>query len=178
MTSEIARPEGSAWEMIKAANTELERFEAGQFAVRPLAVPGFRHPVPPLFFDLPWNDDDDEIVEGILANLAASEDIAAATQEKELRDPADLCGHTIRVLGVAARTSDVEDAKWGAYLSITASVDGGPPEVLNTGAGQVVVTMWRLHCEGKIPCSGTFVKYGAEKQGRNQPLGFRIEEDF
>ena len=175
MAKEVARPEGSAFELLKAAGNATERFAAGQYAITPVPVPGFTHPVPPLFFDMPWNDDDDEIVSGILANLAAAEDIVEATSAKELRDPTDVLGQRVQILGVAARKSDVEDAKWGAYMSLTVSVEGNPPEVMNTGAGQVAVTVWRLFCEGRLPATGKFVEYGAAKQGRNRPLGFEVD---
>lgn len=175
-SKEIAQTNDGAWATLAAASSELERYQAGQFAITPLPVPGFLAPVPPLFFDLPWADDDDATVTGILAGLAAAEDIDKATEATELRDPAELCGQTVTVLGVTARKSDLPKANWGAYLSMTCSVEGGPPEVLNTGAGEVCVVMWRRWCEGRIPVTGTFIKRGSAKEGRNQPLGFQIEE--
>lgn len=178
MPKEIARPEGSAYDLLKAADTPTSKYEAGRYAVEAVEVPGFVHPVPRFMFDLPWNDDDDEIVAGILANIAAADNLEAATAGQELRDPGDLCGERVRILGVAARKSDLDDAKWGAYVTLTVSVNDGPPEVLNTGAGQVAVTAWRLYCDGALPANGTFVKYGTPKPGRSQPLGFQVEGEF
>lgn len=171
------RPEG-AWAAISTAADPAERFKLAKWAVEPTEVPGFKYPVPPFFFDLPWGDDDDATVTSILASIAASEDITDATQGSELRDPYDLIGEPVTILGAVARASDVQDARWGAYLSLTVSVAGGEPEVVNTGAGQVCVTVWRLWCEGKLPCTGEFMKMGAEQKGRKQPLGFRIHEAF
>lgn len=178
MSSEVQRPQGSAFDMWKAATNEVERYEAGQFAVTPVPVPGFAFPVPPMFFDLPWNDDDDEIQAGILAQLAGAENIDEATAQKELTDPYDIIGTPVKILGVSARKSDVKDAKWGAYLILTCSVDGGAPEAITTGAGEVCVLVWRRFCEGRLPISGHFVKRGSEKQGRKQPLGFEVVEAF
>lgn len=178
MSQEIARPAGSAFDMFRAATTERERWEAGQFAVKPIPVPGFKYPVPPMFFDLPWNDDNDEIVEGILTGLAAAEDLVEATQDREMPDAADYVGRNVTVLGVAARVSDIEDARWGAYLTLTISVDNGAPEIVTTGAGEVCVLMWRLYCESKLPAAGRFVLRGAKKEGRKQPVGFALDAPF
>lgn len=178
MSSEVVRPQGSAFDMFKAADTELARYEAGQFAVNPIPVPGFKYPVPPLFFDLPWNDDDDEIQAGILAQLASAADIDAATAAKELTDPYDILGKPVTILGVSARMSDVEDAKWGAYMVLTCSVDNGAPEAITTGAGEVCVLVWRRFCEGRMPIGGSFVLRGSPKTGRKQPLGFEVEDAF
>ena len=178
MSSEVARPEGSAFELFKSAATDRERFEAGKFATTAVAVPGFAKPVPPLFFDLPWNDDTDEVRLGILAQIAGASDIEKATQAKELRRAGDIIGQPVEVLGVAARVSDVEDADWGAYVVLTCSVDGGDPEAIPVGAPEVCVVMWRVYCEGKLPVRGTFVRRGREKAGRDQPIGFQLETDF
>lgn len=178
MSSEVARPEGSAFDLWKAATNDRQRWEAGQYAVTPVPVPGFKYPVPPMFFDLPWNDDNDEIVAGILTGLAAAEDLEAATQNREPRDLGELAGRAIEILGVAARTSDVEDAKWGAYLMLTVTIDGGPPEVVTTGAGEVCVLCWRLFCEGKLPAKGVVTLRGAKREGRKQPVGIALESDF
>jgi hypothetical protein len=177
-SKDVARANDGAWQTWLAATNDVERFEAGKFATTPVPVPGFLSPVPPMFFDMPWADDNESTVGSILANLAAAEDIAAATEDRELRDPKDICGAKVVVLGLAARRSELPDASWGAYLSLTCSVDGGSPEVLNTGAGEVCVTMWRAWCQGMLPLTGTFVLRGSAKEGRNQPLGFQIEPTF
>jgi hypothetical protein len=164
-----------AWATLCRCSTPAGRFAAGQFAITPVPVPGFLSPVPPMFFDLPWADDNEATVAGILAGLAAADDIAAATESTDLVDPADLVGSRIEVLGISARKSALTDATWGAYLALTCSVDGGPPQVVNTGAGEVCVVMWRCWCEGVMPVTGTFVLRGSAREGRSQPLGFQIE---
>lgn len=179
MTSnEVAKYEGSAWAMVKDANNATERFTAGQYAVEPIPVPEFDRPVPRFFFDLPWGDDDDATVAGILAQLASADDIDTATHPTELRKASELVGEPVTVLGMVARKSGVEDAAWGAYLACTVSVDGGEPEMLPIGSPQICVTLWRRWCEGRFPVSGQIVALGSKKPGRNQPLGFEIEEAF
>lgn len=171
------RPEG-AYEVLKAAATPEQRFEAGKYATELVPLVGGAGEVPRFFYDLPWADDDADVVSGILAQLAGAADIAEATKAKELRKAKDILGEPVTVLGLAVRTSDVEDAAWSGYLSLTVSVDGGPPEVINTGAAQVCVTMWRLWCEGRFPASGRFTELGAPQKGRNRPLGFVVEDKF
>ena len=178
MTKEIERPADSAFAVLKAANTATAKLEAGEYAIAEVPLVGGVGVVPRFFYDLPWADDDDQVVSSILAQLAASEDIDRATKAKELRKAEDVVGLDMRVLGVAVRASDVDDAKWAAYLSLTCSVEGGEPEVINTGAAQICVTMWRRWCEGRFPVSGRIVKLGAPKKGRSQPLGFEVEEKF
>jgi hypothetical protein len=178
MASEIARPEGSAWAEVTKANTDMERYQAGQYAIEAVDVAGFDHPVPRFFFDLPWADAGDTVIDGILAQLASAPDISQATGVKELRKARDLVGQPVTVLGVSAVSGDLEDSRWGAYTRLTVSVDGGAPEVLNVSAAQVQVTMWRLFCEGLLPASGRFVELAAAKKGRNAPLGFSYEEKF
>jgi len=171
------RPDG-AFDVLKAATTDLERYEAGQYAIELVPLVHGSGEIPRFFYDLPWANDDADVVSGILAQLASAPDIAKATQAKELRKVNDLVDQPVTVLGLAVRTSDVEDAAWSGYLSLTVSVDGGAPEVINTGAAQVCVTMWRLWCEGRLPASGRFTKLGAPQKGRNQPLGFVVEDRF
>lgn len=175
MSKELKIPEGGAFATLKGATTDAERYEAGRFATTPVDVPGFTYPVPPLFFDLPWADDDDEVAAGILAQIAGAADIEKATTGAELTDPYDIIGEPVTVLGGVARRSDIPDAKIGAYLSLTVSVDGGDPEVINTGAGEVYVVFWRMWCEGRVPFRGSFTLKGTPKKGRKQPLGFKVE---
>lgn len=178
MSSEVVRPEGSAFEMLKAADNPKARFDAGQYAVGTIEVPGIAVPVPRFFFDLPWAESDDQAFDAILAQLAAAENIEEATERKELRKIEDFIGEPVEILGAVARESDVADAKWGAYLSLTVRVGGGEPEVVSTGNGEVCVTVWRLYCEGKLPARGIFVKRGEPKKGRNQPIGFQVEGEL
>lgn len=178
MSKEVALPADSAFAVLKAASSEVEKLQAGEYAIAEVPLVGGVGVVPRFFYDLPWADDDDKVVSGILAQLAASDDIDKATHAKELRKADDVVGLDMRVLGVAVRASDVEDAKWAAYLSLTCSIEGGDPEVINTGAAQICVTMWRRWCEARFPVSGRIVKLGAPKKGRNQPLGFEVEEKF
>lgn len=175
MSSEIARPEGSAFDLLKAAADPKARMEAARYAVEAIPVPDFKFPVPRMFFDLPWSGDDAESFDAILAQMAGAEDIEAATSDAELTDPYDIIGVPVTVFGVIARKSDLEDSRWGAYLALTASVDGGEPETINTGAGEVCVVMWRLYCEGRLPAHGVFDVKGEKKKGRKQPLTFRVE---
>lgn len=178
MSSEVAVPQGSAFDLLKAADTPKARQEAGRYAVEAVPVPDFKYPVPRFFFDLPWADDENGF-DDILAQLAAAEDIEAATERKELRKIDEVIGRPVVVLGALARRSEVEaDAKWGAYLSLTVSVDGAEPEVLNSGHGEVCVTVWRLYCEGRLPAAGMFVKRGEPKVGRKQPIGFQVEGEL
>ena len=178
MSKEITRQPDSAFEVLKAAATPTARLEAGEYAIAEVPLVGGVGVVPRMFYDLPWADDDDQVVSQILAQLAASEDIDQATKTKELRKADDVVDLPMVVLGLAVRASDVDDAKWGAYLSLTCSIENEAPEVINTGAAQICVTMWRRWCEGRFPVSGRIVKLGAPKKGRNQPLGFAVEEKF
>jgi hypothetical protein len=175
---EVAIPEGGAFAQLMNAQTPMERFQAGQWAVEAVKVPGFKAPVPRFMFDLPWAQSNEETVTQILANLAAADDIEKATADKELRSPEEIAGQPVTVLDVVCRPSDVDDAKWGAYMSLMCTVAGAPPEVINTGAGQVAVTMWRCYCQGLLPVTGTFKLLGTPTKGRSQPVGFSVESSF
>lgn len=177
-TSEVVRPEGSAFELLKAATDAKSRFEAGHYALGTVTVPGVDNPIPRFFFDLPWAESDEGAFDAILAQLAGAENIEEATHRKELRKLEDVIGQPATILGVVARQSDVEDSKWGAYLSLTVSVDGGEPEVINSGNGEVCVTAWRLYCEGRLPAQGVFVHRGEARKGRSQPIGFQVEGEL
>ena len=174
-SKEITRPEGSAYELLKAAKTDAERFEAGQYAVTKIEVPGFDLPVPRFFFDLPWVPEGDEVFESMLATMAAADDIDAASAERELVSAEDLVGKPVRVLGGMAQRSDLEEGSQGAYLWLTVSVEGGPPQLVLTGAAEVCVLFWRKYCAGQVPFDGRFITRGQGKKGRKPPIGFAVE---
>lgn len=174
-STDIARQEGGAYAALVKAENATERYEAGQYAMELTDVPGFTHPVPRFFFDLPWADDDETTVESILVNLAAADDIEKATSQEKLRKLDDIIGQPVTILDIRAQQSDLEDAKWGAYIMLALSVDGGAQEAISTGHGQVCVTLWRCFCEGRLPVSGVFKKLGTPTKGRNQPIGFQVE---
>lgn len=171
-----AVPEGGAFATLAAATTAADRYAAGQAALELISVPGMTKPAPKFMFDLPWAEDDDAAVADILARLAAAEDITDATAEKDLRKVKDIAGQDVTILDLRVRPSDVEDSDWGCYLSLAVSVDGGPQEVINTGAAQVAVVLWRCWCEGRFPVTGQFRLLGQAKPGRSQPVGFRVDD--
>lgn len=176
MTStDIAKQEGGAYAALVKATNATERFEAGQYAMETIDLPGINAPIPRFFFDLPWADDDETTVDSILVNLAAAEDIEAATGQDKLRKLDEIVGQPVTVFDIRAQKSEVDDAKWGAYLVLALSVDNGPQEAISTGHGQVCVTLWRCFCEGRLPVSGVFKKLGTPTKGRNQPIGFKVE---
>lgn len=177
-TSEVVPVSESAYEVLKAATDGASRYAAGQYAMELVAVENVDIPVPRFFLDLPWAESDDGAFDSILTQLAASDDIAEATHQKELRKLEDLCNVPAVILGAVARVSDVPDSRWGAYLSLTVSFDGGEPEVISTGNGEVCVTVWRLYCEGRLPMSGMFVKRGEARKGRKQPIGFQVDGEL
>lgn len=173
--SEVAIPGDGAWATLQKAQTQAERYAAGQYATEAIPVPEFDAPVPRFFFDLPWADDDEATVDTILANLAGAEDLEAATAGNELRKLDAIIGEPVEVFDIRARKSEVDEAKWGAYLTLALSVDGGPQEVISSGHGQVCVTMWRCFMEDRLPVRGVFKKLGTPTKGRNQPIGFMVE---
>lgn len=183
-STQVARPEGSAYDLLVAASDYPTRLEAARYAVEAVPVPGFEWPVPRMFFDLPWANDGESVVDDILAQVAAAEDLEVATSNAELTDPYDILGQPVTVLGVVARQSQLtvrpgeNDPKWGAYLTLTCSVAGAPPEVINTGSGEVCVVMWRLYCGGLLPAHGVFDVKGQPVKGRKQPLTFRLESEL
>ncbi len=163
---------------LREATDFRSRIEAMRLALEPVPLPDFAFPVPPFFADLPWAaSNEDGVVLDILARLGATEDITQIN-DAGLRDPMDILGQPCEILGVVARKTDLDDAKWGAYVSITLSVDGADPEVINTGAGEVCVVMWRLYCDGQLPMRGRFDVKGEKIKGRAQPITFRCEPEF
>ena len=109
MAKDVERRSDSPFEVLKAATTPQARFEAGQYAMGVVPVEGDHRGAPRFFYDLPWADDNKETVAAIVAQLAASEDIAAATQTKELRKATEVVDLPMTVLGLAVRTPAVED---------------------------------------------------------------------
>lgn len=175
-TGEIMAAAGDmAFVRLQQAKTDVERYEAGQYAMQLLEVPGLERPIPRFMLDMPWDRDNDDTVEAILLNLATSADIEEATGERKLRKPEDVIGKAVVLLDVKMRRSDVQDAKWGAYAVLSLSVDGQPPEVMTSGHAQVLVTLWRCWCEGRFPVAGVFKLLGTPTKGRNQPVGFQVE---
>lgn len=165
-----------AWAAIQAAKTEQERYDAAQFALTAARFTRTGQEIPALALDLPWADDS-SAVENILTQLILTDDIEAATGEQaELRKVKDVIGQAVVVHDLRVRESDVEgEGSWGVYLSLELSVLGQAREIINTGARQVIVTMWRLYCEGKLPVAGAFVELGNPTPGRSRPVGFRVE---
>lgn len=165
----------SAWAAVQRAAGPVERYEAGLYAVELVDMAGCRQPVPRLMLDLPWADDDEQTVEQILVGLIVADDIEQVTNREGLRKLKDICDLPVTVFDVRARPGDVDDAKWGAYVSLAVSVDGGTQEAISSGHAQVITTLWRCWCEGRFPVSGRFVKLGKPKVGRDQPIGFQVE---
>lgn len=176
MSNTPALPTDSAFAVFQQAATALDHHAAGEYAMELVKLPDMEQPIPRFFLDLPWSDDSDAVVHQILVNLAGAEDITAATSDAKLRKIEDICGRPVTVFDVRVRETDVPDAKWGAYLSLAVSVDNGPQEAISSGHAQVAVTLWRCYCEGRFPVSGVFRKLGSPTKGRNQPIGFQIEE--
>lgn len=167
-----------AWPAIQAAPDITAKRALARWAVTAAEVPGFDKPVPPFFFDLDWDDDNESAIDSILADIALAEDISTVADKRESRKLMDLVDQPITVLGIRAARGDLEDSRWGAYLRVTASVNGGKPELFFVSSAQVTVTLWRLHVEGKLPASGQMVEVAAAKKGQSAPLGFRVEEAF
>lgn len=172
---EMVRQEGGAYAALVAATDPVARYDAGTYAMELLPVPGFRFPVPRFFFDLPWAEDNDETVAQILVNLASAPDIEEATAKTELRKIEDICNQAVTVVDLRAAESDVEDARWGAFLQLAVRLEDGSMETFSSGHQQVCVTLWRCYCEGRLPVSGVFRKLGKAKTGRSQPVGFQVE---
>ena len=166
----------SAWGAIQLAQDKNARYEAAQAALAPHHMTRGGKEVPNLAVDLPWADDQSAVT-NILTSLILADDITEVTGEQaELTKLGQIIDLPVQVFDLRARESDIEgDGSWGLYLSLDLSVRGGPREIVNTGARQVIVTFWRLFCEGKLPVQGVFVKLGNAQPGRNQPIGFRVE---
>lgn len=175
MSKEVANINDSAWAVVQAATTAVEKYDAGRFALTTARVTKSGKDIPAFMLDLPWAGDDTETVDNILIELIGAENIEEATGERELRKPKDIANRAVTVFDIKMRESDLEDARWGAYASLAVSVDGGPQEVINTGSSQVLITLWRCWCEGRFPVSGTFRLLGTPTKGRNQPVGFSVE---
>lgn len=165
-----------AWAAIQSAKTEQERYEAAQLALSSARFTRTGKEIPALALDLPWADDS-SAVENILTQLILAPDIAEATGEQaELRKVRDILNQGVMVFDIRVRESDVEgDGSWGVYVSLEVSVGGAAREIVNTGARQVIVTMWRLYCEGALPVQGAFIELGNPTPGRSRPVGFRVE---
>lgn len=169
-----AAPAHPAWDAVAASKTPAERVLRARGAIGLIEAPGFKRPIPALMLDLPQLDEDQAIIDGILVGLAAADDIVAATKPQDLRKPEDVANQLVTVSDIGVRASDVEDAAWGAYVSLMVQVGDAMPEVINTGSAQVIITLWRCWCEGLFPVRGRFVLLGTAKAGRNQPVGFDV----
>jgi hypothetical protein len=164
--------------VLARATTPAAKRAAAKYALSEVQPESFKHPIPVLFLDFPWPSGDDDVVEDILLGLIESDDIAQASQGSEVLKADDLVGQTVTLLSVRARRSDLDDARWGAYLLLRAQLESGEVVPVATGAAQVIVTLWRMHVDGALPVTGQFVKLGQPVKGRNQPIGFRIEPAF
>lgn len=168
----------SAYELVAKAANETERYAAGQYAIETVNDPATGQPMPRFIFDLPWAADGGDAQDEILARVAAADDIEQASEETKLRKARSIVGERVLVYGLLARASDVEESKWKCYLALTCSVANGGTEVINCGAPQVMVIMWRAYMEGKLPLLGTFIEVGTPKKGQDRALSFRIESQL
>lgn len=176
MSDEIAIPEGSAWGALVKASNDDERYRAGQYAISEWRRNTTGQVIPQLAADLPWSEDRGEIVESILVNLIAAPDITKATAENDLRNVDEITGQPVVIHDLRMREGSAEGDGWGCYASLDLSVNGGPHEVVNTSAKQVLTVLWRCWCEGRFPVSGYFTRLGTAAKGRSQPVGFQVEE--
>jgi len=163
------------WGEVATTTDDTERYARAQWAVGLVEDPGTGKRVPRFAYDLPWDDDSEATVNNILVGIIAAPSVEAATVDKELRKAADLIGEPLQVFDIRARWSDIDEGGWPFYLSMDVSVAGGPREVVNCGAQQVITTLWRLYAEGRLPIQGALVKLGTPTKGRNQPIGFQPE---
>lgn len=158
--------------------THADRQAAANAAVELIEFPGCERTAPRFFADLPWQDNSDAIVDGMIAQMFMAEDPDAANEEDSALKAAALVGIQITVHDFVARPSST-DRGWGAYLALDITVeDEAEHRYLSLSAKQAVARLARAYVEGAIPCTGTFVQLAAAAKGQSAPLGFVIESGF
>jgi hypothetical protein len=177
-TESTEMAELGAYSTIEAATTREEKSRLARWAVSGVALPDFDLPVPPMFFDFPWAAEGEDAVDDILVQIVMADDLATAVSGRELRKVSELLGKEVVIHGAMARKGQIEDAKWGAYLTLTVQVDGAEAEVVHTSSPQIVTTVWLLYARGELPARGTFAEVAVAKKGQNAALGFRLWGEF
>ncbi len=171
--AQLGEPSAGAWLVVQNARTQVERAVAAKRALQLVKIPEADRPVPRFFLDLPWSVDNDEVIESILERMIVADDLYAATGEADVRKADKLVATHITVNDVRAMKSDVEDARWGAFLMLDVDTPTERHVPVSVGASEVCVAIWRAYCEGLIPVKGMFILLGNPTPGRNQPIGFR-----
>jgi len=177
-TDAVALTGESPGALLKAAKNHTDRLAAARVAQTLVRLPGYTLDVPAMVLDFPPGDDNDAVVEQILLNLAASEDIERASSGDGPGELDSIVDLSCTITDVRVRPSDIPDS-WGFYLTLAVRLDGEDFEaVYNTGAKQVAVVLWRCVVEDRIPVHGRFVYLGSVRQGRSRPLSFQVEATF
>lgn len=172
---DIDKPAGSAIELIRGASTLAERQAAGRAALGLVQLPTASVPVPRFLGDLPWSDDNDQVIEQIIVNLITAEDIETASEGNTPLKADDVLGQWVTLHDLRVRESDVEDADWRAYMSLDVELGDGRRLVLNCGAKQVMATLWRVYVDGMLPILAKFVSLGESTKARKAPLGVIVQ---
>lgn len=171
----VVVPVGSAVELLRGASSLDERMAAGRAIMELVELPQAKVPVPRFLGDLPWQTDNGDVVDQIILNLMVSEDIERASEGSTPLKASDVLNQWLVIHDLRVNNSDVEDSVWRAYYSIDVELEDGRRLVLNTGARQVMATLWRVYVDGMLPCWGKFTEIGESKTGRSAPLAVIVK---
>lgn len=124
---------------------------------------------------LPEIEDSEEAQRSIVASILQAEDVAALFTDRSTTATKDVVGIPIRVFDVSLRVGEI-DGKDGTYMLINAAdLENGEAIVLNTGAPNIMATLWRAKQLGALPMEVSVQEVGRARAGRNAPLGLKPE---
>lgn len=124
---------------------------------------------------LPEIEDSEQAQEAIVRQILAAEDVAALFTDRTTTACKDFLNTPIAVRDVTLRRSTLGDDE-GVYMLIDAvRLDTGEPVVLNTGARNILATLYRAKQLGALPVEVSVIEVGKAKPGQSAPIGLRPE---
>lgn len=136
-------------------------------------------PVPEYQTELPWVENDDEIIDAIVGRILAADTMEEALTLNEPTEFKELIGHRLRISGFVMRKSDLDEGP-GAYAMISYDdVDSGEPGFASTGASGIVAALAVAYHKGAFPLECTVTAVVTNKAGHDNPLYLtRVETSF
>lgn len=174
-TNTPAIPAGGSLAAIDRQAPTAERLNAAWDALTLVSDERCAKPIPAFMQHLPWADDDDSVVDSIIAQMLVSDDPDAMQTAGGTTKVETLVGRRVTIWDARVRPSDF-DGGWGAYLLCDMTVDDEADHFpAAVGAKQALARIALHMVQAGLPMVGTFVKVAAGKSGHNDPLGFAVE---
>jgi hypothetical protein len=127
---------------------------------------------------LPEIEDSAAAQQAILRQISTAGDLGELFASRSTASAKSLEGIPLRVIDVRLRRStideddDPEGSGGGVYMLIDAErIEGGVPVTVNTGAPNIMMTLWRAKQLKNLPLECVVVAVGRARRGQNAPLG-------